>query len=205
MPLDPPLSVVSPPYEDADPLPEEGSPLPPPPGLGEDDFVRTGKHAGRLRCFASSKQRLRALRDRYPDATDEELAENARCQQPAVDGSHLCRFHGAGGAPKHPDDPAAVAHEGSRARARKIEAVRTHLENVAEEAVEAVRAILTDEFARPQDRLKAAELVLDRTVGKQLTLDRENAEERDLDREIEELVSALAVDPPDPPAGELGA
>lgn len=93
---------------------------------------------------------------------------------------------------KHPDDPAIHGHEGSQARLRKIEAVRARLEDVAEFAVQAVMRVLEDEFAKPADRLKAAEMVLDRTVGRQLTLDQANSDERDLDTEISQLLELQA-------------
>lgn len=137
--------------------------------LGPEDLTLHGKP----RCTARSK------------------TNGVRCANAVVPGSHVCRYHGAGGKPKHPDDPAADKDVATRSRAVRIEAVRTHLELTAQSAVLAIESVLEDENAKTSDRLKAAEIVLDRTVGRHVQLEKEDIEERDLDEEIFQLTEAL--------------
>jgi hypothetical protein len=116
-----------------------------------------------------------------------------RCANEAVPGSTLCRIHGGvDPATLHPDDPRT---EGSSAkdRAERIDRVRMYLELAATSAVAAIQAVVESDDSRPQDRLKAAEIILDRTVGRQIQMEREDAEERDLDAEI--LAAAASVVP----------
>jgi len=117
-----------------------------------------------------------------------------RCGNKVVKGSHVCRFHGAGGVPRHEDDLVTAdgrTNGAGKARTERIEAIRLHLELTAASAVMAVQSVLEDEMAKPSDRLKAAEIVLDRTVGRHLQLEREDLEERDLDEEIFALTESL--------------
>lgn len=145
--------------------------------LGPEDLTLRG----RVRCMAVAKQ------------------TGIRCGNEVVRGSHVCRYHGAGGKPKHPDDPGHENHGGTVARTRRIEAVRTHLELTASAAVLAVQSILENEDAKPGDRLKAAEIVLDRTVGRHIQLEKEDLEERDLDEEIFALTEAIELTGTDDP------
>lgn len=115
-----------------------------------------------------------------------------RCGNAAATGSTVCRIHGGVDlSTLHPDDPRT---EGSSAvdRAARIDKVRTYIELYAQSAVLAVVAIVEDDHARPQDRLKAAEILLDRSVGRQLAVEREDLEERDLDAEIIAAANAVA-------------
>lgn len=137
--------------------------------LGPEDLTLYGKP----RCQAISKN------------------NGVRCANAAVPGSTVCRYHGAGGKPKHPDDPAYDTDPASKTRAHRIELVRTHLELIAQSAVLTIQSVLEDENAKPSDRLKAAEITLDRTVGRHVQLEKEDIEERDLDEEIFALTEAL--------------
>lgn len=163
-------------------FPLGGHRLPPPPGWEEPEQP-LGKNAyqvaltdedltadGQIRCVAMAKVR------------------GERCTKPAVPGLSVCRYHGGGGVPKHPDDPAASTHGATVGRARVLEAARRHLEGSAAKAARALDAMLEDESLKASDRLKAIELVLDRTVGKQIAIEKADNAKRDLDAEILELV-----------------
>jgi hypothetical protein len=136
--------------------------------LGPEDLTLSGQP----RCMATSRK-------------------GVRCANAVVPGSHICRFHGAGGKPKHPDDPNADRDGATKSRAHRIEAVRQHLELTAQTAVLMIESVLEDENAKTSDRIKAAEIVLDRTVGRHVQLEKEDVEERDLDEEIFALTEAL--------------
>jgi len=128
-----------------------------------------------------------------PRCTQNSRQTGERCGNAAVPGTHVCRFHGASGKILDDDDLTRPnGNQATRARAERIELIRQHLELTAQAAVLAVQAILEDEDSRPADRLKAAEIVLDRTVGRHLQLEKEDLEERDLDEEILALTDAIA-------------
>lgn len=163
-------------------FPLGGHRLPPPPGWEEPEPVVGKGHYkpvltdedltadGQIRCVAMARVR------------------GERCTKPAAPGLTVCRYHGGGGAIKHPDDPAAETHPATVGRARVLEAARSHLEQSAAKAARALDAMLDDESLKAGDRLKAIELVLDRTVGKQIALEKVDNAKRDLDAEILELV-----------------
>ena len=150
-----------------EPPPVVADNIAPPPRLMPEDFTPTGA----IRCTAKSK-------------TNQE-----RCRQPAVIGSNVCRYHGAGGQISHPDDPRPNAR--TLARNRVLDAVRLKLEELAEKAANALEEILDDSTAKPSDRLKAIELTLDRSVGKQISVEHADKVKRDLDDEILEIVNQL--------------
>lgn len=128
-----------------------------------------------------------------PRCTHVRSENGIRCGNEAARGTTVCRFHGASNSP-HPDDNRGFTRgegPGTSGRQARIERVRTHLEYAAETAVLVVQQIAEDEEARTQDRLKAAEIILDRTVGKTMQLEREDAQERDLDQEILAIAETL--------------
>jgi hypothetical protein len=172
-------------------VPINGFVLPPPPDWKLTDEA---KHLGKLARGAIAPEDL-TIRGK-PRCVYTKRDTGIRCANEAVLGTTVCRFHGAKLNP-HPDDPNPGA--GGAARESRIEAVRTHLELAAQSAAMAVQFILEDEMSRPQDRLKAAEIVLDRTVGRHVQLEKENAAERDLDKEILAIAESIA------PTGTEGA
>lgn len=167
-------------------IPIGGFHLPAPPDW------RRGDEAEHMRNLARGALRPEDLTlDGRPRCTKDNSA-GARCGNAAERGTTVCRFHGAANS-RHPDDPREGSEgPGTAGRAARIERIRAHLELTADAAVLAIQSVLEDENARPQDRLKAAEIVLDRTVGRQITLDKEDAAERDLDQEILQIASTLA-------------
>lgn len=166
--------------------------------LGPDDLTSSG----RPRCTY--------LKQRNSDeawGTSPGFKPPERCDQPCQPGSDACGYHdrkyrhqrGPGGDARlpHPDDASdevlAPSKPGNprETRADRVERIRLHLELVASSAVLAVQSVLESESARPQDRLKAAEIVLDRTVGRQLQLEAADQQERDLDVEILQLADTV--------------
>ena len=111
-----------------------------------------------------------------------------QCKRWAVPGMAVCAKHGAGGrgAEKHPDDPAARTNPRNVAKAR-MEAVKDRLEELSDKALRTVEDVMDSELAEARDRLKAAEMVLARTVGTKLeTTVKDGREDEDLDRQIAE-------------------
>lgn len=178
----------APPDEQPNVIPIKGFTYPAPPDWRTRDEVR---HLNSLRGHVLSPE------DMTLTGQPRCLARNKqgiRCGNQVVPGSHVCRFHGSGGRPEHEDDLTRADgrdNAATRARTDRIEAIRLHLELTASSAVMAVQSVLEDELAKPSDRLKAAEIVLDRTVGRHVQLEKEDVEERDLDQEIFALTEAL--------------
>jgi hypothetical protein len=175
--------------ERAQVIPIDGWYLPPPPDWRLTDEA---KHLRQLRDGVLTPEDL-TLNGRPRCFTRNRAG--VRCGNEALPGSTVCRFH-TRGTQVHSETGIEVDEMGSTrsvavARQARIDAVRTHLELTAQAAVMAVESILEDEAARPQDRLKAAEIVLDRTVGRTLQLEREDAQERDLDKEILAIAETL--------------
>lgn len=109
-----------------------------------------------------------------------------QCKRWAVAGAAVCAKHGAGGRPKHPDDPGAKHTAANKAKER-MESVKDRLEELAGQALDTVKDVMESERAEPQHRLKAAEMVLDRTVGRKVDATvTDNREDEDLDRSIAE-------------------
>jgi hypothetical protein len=107
------------------------------------------------------------------------------CAKPAVPGALVCSSHGG---------KAQQVYEKAATRVDEAtEAVRAQLMRLHGPAIEALREVLTDPGARASDRIKAAETVLDRTVGRKLeaAVD-DRREERDLDAELDALLGGLA-------------
>lgn len=126
--------------------------------------------------------------------------DKTRCNNAVEPGTIGCKMHNAKaarGLEKEQDEtvrPDAIIAEGKAQgtnRADRVERIRAHLELVALSAVLAVQMVLEDELAKPSDRLKAAEIVLDRTIGRTLQVQAEDSAERDLDIEIMELADSV--------------
>lgn len=84
-----------------------------------------------------------------------------RCRNWAVTGALVCRMHGAGGSGESKHDPARKAKE----RIEDAEAVlRQRLFDLHEPALRAVASVLEDERAKPADKLRAADTILNRFV-----------------------------------------
>lgn len=125
-----------------------------------------------------------------PRCTSDSTVTGVRCGNESVKGTTVCRFHGASHG-HHPDDTANSEGPGTAGRQARIDRVRTQMEYAAMGAVLAVQGILEDDEARPQDRLKAAEIVLDRTIGRTLQIEAQDAQERDLDQEILQIAATF--------------
>jgi hypothetical protein len=166
-------------------VPIDGWTLPPPPDWR---LTEETKHLQRMAMGAVAPEDL-TVRGK-PRCVAKASVTGIRCGNEAVLGTTVCRFHGA--ATPTPDSPGEERSIGASAKRARIEAARQHLEFAAAAAVTAVMSIVEDEMARPQDRLKAAEIILDRTVGKTITLDKEEAADRDLDKEILAIAESVA-------------
>lgn len=167
-------------------IPIEGFHLPAPP-----DWRRTNEadHFRRLAAGVLSPDDLTL--DGRPRCTHVSEETGKRCGNAVERGTTVCRYHGASNA-HHPDFNGGTQEgPGSAGRAQRIERVRMALEYGAMSAAIAVTSILESEDARPQDRLKAAEILLDRTVGRTIQLEKEDASERDLDQEILQIAADL--------------
>lgn len=166
-------------------VPIGGFTLPAPPDW------RRGNEAEHMRRLAAGVLRPEDLTlDGRPRCTATSSTGH-RCGNAVERGTTVCRFHGASDS-RHPDDPREGSEgPGTAGRQQRIERVRQSLEYAAGAAVLAVQSILENEDARPQDRLKAAEIVLDRTVGRTIQVEKEDAAERDLDQEILQIAADL--------------
>ena len=114
-----------------------------------------------------------------------------RCERWAVKGALVCRLHGAGG---DPDDPKARGAHKAKERIQDAEAeLRAKLFEMHQAALDAVQSVLEDPNAKPADRLKAADAVLNRFVAQkaETKVKVDSTEERDLD---EEIAAALELD-----------
>lgn len=95
-----------------------------------------------------------------------------RCKRMSVAGAYVCSKHGG------------MLPSVRRKAAERMESLREQFVMLASPALHAVRDILEDPDARPADRLKAAELVIDRLVAKRIETEVIEESERDLDEEI---------------------
>lgn len=191
-------------------VPIRGYTLPPPPGWSDTDGTSASNSTPNGEGGSTN---LDNPRDPSSLLTPEDYtvdghlrctynrAKGTRCNNKVRPGTEACAFHhrkygnpshsaASDGAIKHPDDPTPM-NKNQETRAQRVERVRAYLEMVAQSAVAAVQQVLEDEMGRPQDRLKAAEIILDRTVGRQLQVEQADAAEKQLDAEILELADTL--------------
>jgi hypothetical protein len=107
-----------------------------------------------------------------------------QCNNWAVTGSLVCRMHGAGGDRNNP------AHSGAHKAKERVEdaeaTLRQKLWEMHEPALNAVQDVINDPNAKAQDRLRAAEAILNRFVPQkaETKIKVDHSEERDLDEEI---------------------
>jgi hypothetical protein len=107
-----------------------------------------------------------------------------RCRRWAVNGALVCAMHGAGGASRGHPSPAAVK------AAQRLEDAETELKqklrSLGDEAVAAIRSVLDDPNAKAQDKIRAAETVLNRFVPSkaETKVSHDVDEVRSLDAEI---------------------
>lgn len=105
------------------------------------------------------------------------------CLNMAVKGATVCRMHGAGGSA---DKPGAAA----RAKSNR-ERIEDRIKELGDQAVSTLQRVLDDDTVKPEVRVRAAETVLDRIVGKKIEAEVHNAEVADLDAEIEAELGVL--------------
>lgn len=137
----------------------------------------------RVRCTATSK------------------GTGTQCKLWATRGMHVCRIHGGGGAVKHPDEPHAEHHPATTA-AQRIEAVKERLTELGDQALATVSEVLIGKIvidgvevptAEAKDRLKAAEMVLDRMVGRKIETATDPEEHKEMDAKIEAVMETMAI------------
>lgn len=110
-----------------------------------------------------------------------------RCRRWAAPGLNVCRNHGGGGKIKHPDDPAAKSHPATMGRQR-LERIRERIQEMGDLAADTLAAVMQDLDAEPKDKLKAAEMVLDRLVGRKIEAEASPEERQDTVNEVMQLI-----------------
>lgn len=112
------------------------------------------------------------------------------CQNWALPGGSVCRMHGGGrrgvGGSLRNDDGEQLTP--SQRAKRNQDRIKERLAELGDQAVQTVKDILESDQARATDRLRAAELVMDRFVPKKAEVEVSQHEAADLDAEIEEAL-----------------
>lgn len=108
-----------------------------------------------------------------------------QCRNRAVPGSTACKLHG--GREKRSPEELLADPNLADPKTRTI-AARARLEELVEDALKAVVDVMKDPMSDAKDRLKAAEMVLDRTVGRKAEVHVTSHAERDLDDELDQLL-----------------
>lgn len=101
------------------------------------------------------------------------------CENYAVRGKTVCRMHNAA-SQKPLDELVASAAE---VRLDRLAQARQRMESLVDRAVDSVVNVMENDEARASDRLKAAEMILDRSLPKKLEVESHD-QLRDLDDEI---------------------
>lgn len=105
------------------------------------------------------------------------------CTSWAIHGGYTCRMHGTGGTPL--TNPVRAKAE------QRKQLIEDRIKELAETAAQAIQSVLENPEAKDADRIRAAETVLDRVVGKKIEAEIKKSEEADLDAEIEEAIGFL--------------
>jgi hypothetical protein len=110
-------------------------------------------------------------------ATSKQSGE--RCKKPAIAGGNVCRMHGGA-------VPAA-----KRKAAENKQRIEDRIKELGDRAVQTLTDVLDDESVKPEVRVRAAETILDRIVGKKIEAEVTQTDVRDLDAEIEAELGEL--------------
>lgn len=113
------------------------------------------------------------------------------CRNRAVTGQRTCRMHG-GDKARGEELLAAQATEAVSTRLDRLVEARERLESLVNRAVDAVVNVMENDDARPADRMKAAEMILDRSLPRKLEVEPHD-ELRDLDSEIAEELGEVVL------------
>jgi hypothetical protein len=113
--------------------------------------------------------------------------DGSPCTNWAIIGALVCRMHG-GGAPH-------VREAGQRRASQAEYNVMQSLEKHLETAVNTLVAVMNDQTAKPMERQRAAEAIIDRFAPKKAEVKVDDQREvRDLDAEIDSLIEERQAD-----------
>lgn len=113
--------------------------------------------------------------------------KGTRCRFNARDGSDLCGHHEKKiREAREPEEAVAELSLGD-----KIKAAEQQVMDLVPVAMQTVMDILSNPAEKAADRLKAAQLVLDRGVAQKIQAEVSQGDERDLDAEIEDALAEV--------------
>ncbi len=117
-----------------------------------------------------------------------------RCSITALPESDLCWRHD----PSHDQPPrglkALKVNGRPKTLGEQLQAAKDRMVGLADVAMQTVEEILQDPLAKSADRLKAAQMVLDRAVAQRIEVEQASGDVRDLDAEIEEALAEVRDD-----------
>lgn len=115
-----------------------------------------------------------------------EIAERTgeQCLIRAQEGSEYCWRH-------NPDRTRKVVEPSKMSMAEQLKAAEQQIMDLVPIAMQALVDVLTGEDTKPADRIKAAQMVIDRSVAQRIQVETVNSDTRDLDSEIEDALAEV--------------
>lgn len=109
-----------------------------------------------------------------------------RCSFNAPEGMRHCKLHSSD------EEPVAVEeHVKKMSMAEQLKAAEQQIMDLVPIAMQALVDVLTGEDTKPADRIKAAQMVIDRSVAQRIQVENVTSDTRDLDVEIEEALAEV--------------
>ncbi len=120
-----------------------------------------------------------------------ETTRGDRCSFNAQLGSDFCKIHERVVMREQQPETEAERITRGLTLAEKLEAAKQQMIGLADVAMRTVQEILESPTAKEADRLKAAQMVLDRAVAQRIEVEQASSDVRDLDAEIEDALAEV--------------